>query len=96
MLTFCSSINERLQTLHITRVDHAHKSSVDPAPCFNAIKSAYYHFKLHVVVFVLVLDFPIVRGNSNSLDSVLDKCSRNLSFRFSYIGLAKEKLAVQI
>lgn len=57
--TFSTTVNERLQTLRVLRVDEVHKRGVHPSPRLNRIETADDEVELHVEVVVFVLDLSV-------------------------------------
>ena len=87
--TFRTTINQWLQTFGILGIEHANERRIDPSSSFDAVKTADNDLELHVVIFILILDFAHVRSNLNALHSFLHKCCSDLSFRFSYVRLTE-------
>lgn len=92
----CSAVDKGLHGVWIRLVDHADKGGVDPAARFDAVETADDHGKLHVVVFVLVLDFAAVRCDLDAFDTLLDELGGDFGFVAAYIRCTKEKLPVQV
>lgn len=87
--TFSSAVNKWFQTVGIFHINHRDQCSVDPAPGFNAVQTTYDDFKLHIVVFIFVLDLSNVRCDGDSLHSLLHERSGNLGLGFSNISLTE-------
>jgi hypothetical protein len=58
--TFCASIDQGFDTFWIFRVNHVHKSRVDPPPGFYRVETADHQTELHIVVITLVLNLAVV------------------------------------
>jgi hypothetical protein len=58
--TLCPTVNEGLQTVWVIFIHHSNKRGVDPPSCFNGIKTTDDDLKLHVVLFILVLNLAMV------------------------------------
>lgn len=95
-LTFSSTINQWLQTLWILRVDHPNKGGINPASGLDAVQPTDDNLKLHVIVFILILDLAHVRCDIDSLHPLLHKGSSNFSLGLANVSLAEEKLSVQV
>ena len=83
--TFCSAIDERLQTFWILEINHSDQGRVNPSSGFDAIKTTDDDLELHVVIFVFVLNLSYIGSDLNSLDSSFYKGSSNLSFGLAYV-----------
>jgi hypothetical protein len=70
-LAFCSSVNERLETLRILRINHPDKSGIDPPPGLDTIQTTYNDLELHVVILVLVLNLADIWRDLDTFDSLL-------------------------
>jgi hypothetical protein len=71
--TFRSAINEGLQAFWILGVDHVHESGIDPSPCLYRVKTTNNEVELHVVVFALVLNFPIIAAIQLSVVECMER-----------------------
>lgn len=94
--TFSSTINKWLQARRVIFIDHRDQRGIDPASSFDAVQSTDDNIKLHVVVFIFVLDLADVGCDIHSLHSLLHKSSGDFSFGLSDICLAEQKLPVEI
>lgn len=75
-LTFGSTINQRLKTMRIGEVDHINQSSVDPSSRFDTVKATYHKLKLHIVLFLFILDLPVEGGDLDTSNPLLNKGCR--------------------
>lgn len=94
--TFSSTVHKWLQTQWVIFIDHRDQCGIDPASSFDTVQAADNNVKLHVVVFILVLDLADIGCDFHSLHSLLHKSSRDFSFGLSDVSLAEEKLPIEI
>jgi len=77
-------------------VDHLDQGCIDPSSRFNTVQPTDDHFELHVVVFILVLDFTVIRRDLDPFDTRLHEGCSHFCFRFADVSLSKEELTVQV
>lgn len=94
--TFSSTINQRLQAFRLLRFNHCDQGRVDPSASFNAVKATDDYLELHVVVFVLILDFAHIGRDLDAFHTFFNESSSNLSLWLTNICLAEEELTVQV
>jgi hypothetical protein len=94
--TFCTAINEWLETLWVIWVNHSHKSRVYPSSSLNTIETTDDYLELHVIVLIQVLDFSNIWSDFDAFNALFYKSSRHLCFRLPYVRLTEEKLPIQV
>ena len=62
----------------------------------KTVETADDDLKLHVVIFIFVLNLAHIWGDLNALDSFLHESCSNLCLGFSNVSLPEQKLSVQV
>lgn len=96
MNTFSPTIDKWLEALRILWVNHPDQGGVYPATSLNAIQTTDDDFELHVVVFILVLDFTDERSDLDALDPPFYKSGSNLSLWLADISLTEKELPIEV
>jgi hypothetical protein len=94
--TFCSPVNERLQTLRILRINHPDKSGIDPPSGLDTIQTTDDDLELHVVILVFVLNLADIRRDLDTLNSLFYECCSDLCLRLADVSLPEQELPVQV
>lgn len=96
IITFSSTVDQRLETLWVLWIHHSDQRCIDPATSFDTIQAADDNLELHVVVFIFILNLANKRCDLDAFHSLLYKGSGNLCLWFANISLAEEELPVQV
>lgn len=89
-------IDQRLETLLVLFIDHAHQRSIDPASCFDRVETANEHVELHVVALVLVLYLADVRIDLTARHALHDEVGCHRGLGLTDVALSEEELAVEV
>lgn len=95
--TFSAAVNQRLERLGtVTFGCNGNQHCIHPATRLYAVQAADYEGKLLVKVHVQVLDAAVVRCDGDALDARLDKAGGDFGLELPNVGLAEEKLTVEV
>lgn len=80
MRTFCTTINQRLETLWILWIYQVYESRINPSSSFHRIETANDQVKLHVVIVILVLDLSIVSEEAIRTSHIVCRAAHGVTF----------------